>query len=115
MAKIVSIHEYPLKPGVEAEQFERAVHEAGERQLLELPGLVQHAFLRGIRGSRRGEYAAVWVYQSRAAWERLWGPVDRPRPKHEYPEHWKIWEDEVLAALLDRDPDRIRFTAYEQL
>ncbi|KPK82449.1 MAG: hypothetical protein AMS25_02405 [Gemmatimonas sp. SM23_52] len=115
MAKIVSIHEYHLKPGVETEQFEQALREASQRGLFELPGLVKHRFLKGIRGSRRGEYAALWVYESRAAWERLWGPVYRPRPKHDYPDNWRIWEDEVLAAFLDRDPDRIRFTAYEEL
>lgn len=115
MSKIVSIHEYHLKPGVEAERFERAIGRASQRGLFGLPGLVEHRFLKGMRGSRRGEYAALWVYESRAAWERLWGPANRPRPKHEYPENWKIWENEVLAPFLDRDPDRIRFTAYEEL
>jgi hypothetical protein len=114
MARITSIHEYHLKPGAEAEQFERAIREARRRRLLKLPGLVEHHFLRRIRGTRGGEYAAVWVYESQAAWEKLWGPVDCLRPKHDYPENWKIWEDEVLAPFLDRDPDRIRFTAYEE-
>ena len=57
----------------------------------------------------------MWVYEGKEAWEALWGPVDRPRSKDEYPEKWLIWEDEVLAPFLDRDPDTIRYTSYEGL
>ncbi len=112
MARVISIHEYTLKPGTRPEEFERALQTARQRGLLQLPGLVDHNFLRGIRGSRRGEYGAVWIYESREAWERLWGPEGDPLPRRDYPENWKIWEEEVLARFLERDPDRIEFTAY---
>jgi hypothetical protein len=68
-----------------------------------------------VKGARRDAYAAVWVYESREAWERLWGPLDRPRRSDEYPEKWRIWEKEFLAPILSSDPDAIRFTAYEEL
>ena len=115
LSQIISIHEYVLKPDVDERQFERAIQEAQESGLLRLPGLVRCHFVKGIRGTRRGRYAAIWVYESRRAWEELWGPLDRPRGKQAYPENWRIWEDEVLAPFLAQDPDRITFTAYEEL
>ncbi len=114
MPKVISIHEYTLKPGVDEAQFERAIQKARDRGLLRLPGLVEYHFVKGIRGSRRGRYAAIWVYESKEAWENLWGPPDQPRREQDYPENWKVWENEVLAPFLDRDPDKIEFTAYEE-
>jgi hypothetical protein len=74
---------------------------------------VAYHFVKGIRGEQRGRYAAVWVYDSRAAWERLWGPPESPRTEDEYPANWRQWEEEVLAPFLSQVPDRITFTAYE--
>lgn len=113
--RIVSIHEYELRPEVSGRDFERASHEAHEQGLFELPGLVGFRILHGIKGDRRGRYAAVWVYRDRAAWEALWGPPDMPKAKDEYPESWRVWEDELLAPLLERAPDRISYTSYEQV
>ncbi len=115
MAKVISVHEYELKPGVLEADFERAVHDAERRGLLELPGLVGHHFLKGLKGARRGSYAAIWIFESREAWERLWGPREAPRPPAEYPENWKVWENGVLATFLTQDPDTIRFTSYEEI
>jgi hypothetical protein len=115
MPRIISIHEYILKPGVDERDFERAIREAEDRGLLHLPGLIEHHFVKGIRGSRRGCYAAVWVYESRKAWEKLWGKPDHPTTKENYPANWKVWEDRVLAPLLSQDPDRINFTAYQEI
>lgn len=115
MSQVISIHEYALKPDVDERRFERAIRGARESGLLRLPGLVRCHFVKGIRGARRGRYAAIWVYESRQAWEDLWGPLDRPRGKQAYPENWRTWEDEVLTPFLAQDPDRITFTAYEEL
>ena len=115
MAKVVSVHEYELRPDVPEADFERAIGDAERRGLLDLPGLVGHHFLKGLKGARRGAYAAIWIFESRQAWERLWGPVEAPRPAADYPENWKVWENEVLAPLLTQDPDAIRFTSYQEL
>ena len=115
MGRIVSIHEYSLKPGIDGAQFEQVLHDAESRGLLQLPGLVAHHFVRGVRGARIGGYAALWIYESREAWEHLWGTPEHPRPPQEYPATWKICEDELLAPLLEGRPDAIRFTAYEDL
>ena len=115
MPKVISIHEYVLKPGVDAHQFERALHIAQERGLFRLPGLAAYHFVKGIKGTRKGHYTAIWIYESRAAWEALWGSVEHPRSKHEYPENWQVWENEILSPLLTRDPDMIMFTSYEEL
>lgn len=113
MSKIFAVHEYVLKPGVDESEFERALRQAEDRELLVLPGLVEHYFLKGIKGHRSGSYAALWVFESRSAWERLWGTVDHPISMQGYPANWKVWEDEVLGPFLDREPDTITFTDYE--
>jgi hypothetical protein len=100
MGRIVSIHEYNLKPGVNVGHFEQALREAEARGLLQLPGLVAHHFVKGAKGVRRGAYAALLIY---------------PRPSQEYPDSWRVWEEEVLAPFLGDHPDRIRFTADEEL
>jgi len=115
MVRMISIHEYELKPGTSAARMQQIFRTAEARGLFELPGLTAHHLVKGVRGARRDAYAAVWIYESREAWERLWGPVDHPRRSKEYPEKWRIWEEELLAPILSSDPDAIRFTAYEEL
>ena len=115
MAKIISIHEYELKPGVDQRTFEQAILDAKKRGLLQMAGLSEYHFLKGIKGSRAGSYAAIWVYHDRQAWEKLWGPPDESKRKSDYPENWKVWEEEILAPFLRRDPNKIVFTAYEEL
>ena len=115
MSRIISVHEYDLKHGASGQLFENAILKARERGLLSLPGLVDCHLVKGIRGFRNGFYASVCAYESREAWERLWGPIDKPLSKAYYPENWKVWEDEVLSPFLDREPDKIRFTSYLEL
>lgn len=114
MARMISIHEYELKPGTSTASLEQTFWTAESRGLFELPGLTAHHFVKAVKGDRRDAYAAVWVYESREAWERLWGTLDRPRRSEDYPEKWRIWE-ELLAPILSSHPDAIRFTAYEEL
>lgn len=113
--RIVGIHEYEFRAGVNVSDFEATVREAEERGLFRLPGLIEYRFLRGVKGERNGSYAAIWVFASREEWEALWGSPDKPIGKESYPASWKVWEDELLAPLLDRDPDTITYTDYEQL
>ena len=115
MGRIISVHEYDLKAGVEPEQFERALRSAEARGLLQLPGLLAHHFVKGTKGVRNGAYAAVWIYESREAWERLWGSPEHPRRPEDYPATWKVWEEELLAPFLKQHPDAICFTTYEEL
>lgn len=115
VSRVVSIHEYTLDAGVGPVAFERAVAEADRRGLFDLPGLVEYRFLEGLRGENEGRYAALWIYESREAWEELWGAPGAPVETDEYPERWLTWENELLAPLLDRDPDDIAFTSYEEL
>jgi hypothetical protein len=49
------------------------------------------------------------------AWESLWGPIDKPLSKTDYPQNWKVWENEVLFPFLDQDPDKIKFTSCQEL
>jgi hypothetical protein len=115
MSKIVSIHEYVLKPNVDLDHFERVIKDAEDKGVLALPGLDSITFVKGIRGDRHNHYAVIWIYETEEAWAYLWGPVDQPRVKNDYPPPWKIWEDEILAPFLDRDPDKITFTTYKEI
>lgn len=112
---IISVHEYKLKPNVDRTKFERALHDAKERGLFDLPGMKDYHLLKGIRGTRKNMYTAIWIYESEKAWADIWGPVGDPVSKENFPEEWKIWEDEILAPFLSEDPNMINFTSYRKL
>ena len=114
MGRIFSVHEYDLHAEIGAAKFERAIREAETSRLLEIPGLTSHFFLRGVKGERTGRHAALYVYENREAWERIWGPPTRPLPPEAYPPGWRRWEG-ILAPLLDRPAETTRFTAYEEM
>jgi len=115
MPKVVSVHEYRLKPEVNPQDFEDAIMKASQEDLLQLPGLSEYFLLKGIRGDRLDQYTAVWIFESEESWSELWGPVGQPLDKIDYPVNWKIWEEQVLAPFLCQDPDQIRFTAYREI
>lgn len=111
---IASIHRYELAESAERSDFRDAVTEAIERGLFErVPGLVEYRIGHGIKGSRSGEFAAVWIYESRGVWTDVWGDPGNPVPKREYPDAWIVWEDELLDPILATDPDKIEYTSYE--
>lgn len=110
---IVSIHQYELAATATAEDLRAAIDEAENRELFDLPGLVEYRFLHGIKGDRKDGYTAIWTYDSREAWEDLWGTVEDPVPKSEYPDEWNVWEDELLEPILAGDPDAIEYTSYD--
>lgn len=111
---MISVHEYELAPGTTREDFVEVVRTAEARGLFDIEGLRDHEFLLGVRGAGKGELAALWRWESRQAWEEVWGPVGDPKPPAEYPERWREWEA-LLGPLLSDDPDEIRFTSYRRL
>lgn len=113
MAKVISVHEYVLKPTVDDRSFMKAIREAEMSGLFQLPGLFGYHMVKGIKGSRRGCYAAIWVYEDRQSWESLWGSPEHPKDVNDYPEKWQTWEEILSEYLLD-DPDKIQFTVYEE-
>lgn len=113
MKPIISVHEYVLKSGVTGKDFERAVKIAKSESLFDLPGLENHYFLKGVKGKRREQYTAVWIYRDRRSWERLWGTPDKPIGKENYPHNWQRWENDILAPLIEGEPDKITYTSYE--
>jgi hypothetical protein len=111
---ITSVHHYELAESAEPADFHEAVEEALSRDLFEsIPALVDYQILRGIRGERTDEFAAVWMYESIEAWTEVWGPIGEPVPKTEYPDEWLTWEDDLLDPILAEDPDKIEYTSYE--
>jgi len=73
MARVISIHEYELKASVQDAAFERALNDAERRGLFDLPGLIEHHFLRGLKGARRGAYtpADLDIREPRSVGEAL--------------------------------------------
>jgi hypothetical protein len=112
MPKVISIHQYSLKPGTDAQLFENAYRQAKANGLFNLPGLVECYLVKGIRGERRGEYAAIWIYESQGTWEHTWGVVGAPVSPTDYPPGWVTWENEILSQFLEEHPDKICFTSY---
>lgn len=115
MTKVISIHEYILQEGISPEHFEQAAETARNRGLFNLPGLTDYYFLKHIRGTRQSDYTAIWIYENRNVWEKLWGKPGSPFKKEDYPVLWKIWENELLAPLLSQDPDRIFYASYDEI
>ncbi len=115
MTRVISIHNYRLRPGVSDRSFLQAVDEALSANLFDLPGLESYHFLKGIKGVSQGEWTAIWVYASRSSWEDLWGTTSDPTPKEQYPARWQRWENNLLAPLLTGDPEKIQFTSYEEV
>lgn len=112
---VISIHEYELRSDINQREFEHALLAAEREGLLDAPGMIGQHFLRGLKGSRQGRYAAIWVYRDLAAWEAIWGPPDQPTPASKYPRGWQRFEQEFLRPYLVGDPDEIRFTAYLEI
>jgi len=113
-SRIVSLHVYKLKAKTEPKAFEQRVGDYLYRSFRGLRGLTSSHFVKGIRGLYKGRYATLWVYENRDSWERLWGPLERPRQQAYYPKEWKRWES-FLEPFLQQDPDKITFTAFEEL
>jgi hypothetical protein len=113
MPRVLSVHEYEPRTDADLADFEAAVRDARANSLLDLPGLENYYLLKGIKGA--AAMGRSGSNESRAAWEVLWGPPDDPVKKPDYPENWRIWEDEVLAPYLREDPDAIRFTSYREV
>ena len=113
MARVISVHEYELKP-------------ASRKPLSSAPCMTPNAAVSSTsrahrppfpsrpEGSTARAYTAIWIFESREAWERLWGTVEAPRPPSEYPELENLG-DRILASFLTQDPDTIRFTSYEEV
>lgn len=111
---ITSVHHYELAAAADPSDFYDAVSEAVSRGLFErIPGLVDYQIMQGIKGERTDKFAAIWVYESKEAWKDVWGPVDDPVPKTEYPDEWLSWEDELLEPILAENPDEIEYTSYD--
>lgn len=115
MPRIISMHEYVLRPSRSEQDFISAVLAAKHEGMLDLPELLHHRLLYGVKGVRCGMFASLWTYEDRRTWESLWGSADAPTSNESYSLTWRMWEDDVLAPFLDRDPDTIDFTAYEEL
>lgn len=112
MARIVAVHELDLKPGVDRAEFERVVHAASGGLEQHMPGLAERLFLLGYKAARKGEYAMLWIFQSRAALEAMFGTEEDPKPG---PDAFVRYEAAIGPYLSAARPDLIRFTDYEEI
>lgn len=111
--EVISVHLYSLRAGTKLEQLRETAQLAAEQGLFELPGLSNWWFGEHMKGGLPGQASSFWVYESRAAWEALWGTLENPVPPAAYPELWVTWEQEYLGPLLDRPADAITFGSYQ--
>lgn len=111
--RIVSLHLYKLQPGIEPEALKQAARAAAELGLFNLEGLEQWTFGARVKGRLPCDACSIWVYSSLEVWQALWGPAQAPLPPEDYPAGWRVWEEDYLAPLLDRPPDRIDFSSFQ--
>lgn len=111
--KIISVHLYRLRPGVEPGALLAAARAAAKAGLFSLDGLEAWRFGAQVRGRLSCDACSIWVYSSQEAWQRLWGTAGSPVPPEEYPAAWRAWEKDYLAPLLDRPPDKIDFASFQ--
>ena len=112
MARIVAVHELDLTPDADRAAFERVVRAEIADLGLHMPGLVERRFLRGYKGARLGAYAMLWVFESRAALEVMFGPPETPLRG---PSAFVRYEDAIAPFLSAPSPELIRFTDYEEI
>ena len=112
MPRVVAVHELDLKPGVDRTEFERVVRREVADLGRHMPGLVERRFLVGYRAARKGEFAMLWVFESPAALEALFGTETDPRPG---PDAFVRYEAAIGPYLAAPRPDLIRYTDYLEL
>jgi hypothetical protein len=99
MPCIVAVHELDLKPGVDRAEFERVVGRETADLARQVPGLVERRFLLGIKAARKGEYAMLWVFESQAALEALFGTESHPRAGPDAFVRYEAASGRYLAAV----------------
>jgi hypothetical protein len=106
MAKVLSVFEFRLKPGVSAEEYERAAltsggfGRAGERIYL----------AKGLRGADVGQYLAVVEVESVERSNELW-PEDRaPAEVTE----GMLRSDEIIARFLEQGDAHIGYEVLKE-
>jgi hypothetical protein len=109
MAWIVAVHELDLRPDADRAAFERVVRREVADLARHLPGLVDRRFLHGYKGARSGEYAMLWIFESQAALEALFGTAEAPERG---PAAFVRYEAAIAPFLAAPSPELIRFTDY---
>jgi hypothetical protein len=106
MAKVISVHEFELKPSARPEDVERLVA-AGEHRARKLPG-VTVTLLKGNRGARDGKYLMIVEIDSVAVRDRYW-----PTPTG-FSDEARSWAASSLGGFGELF-DRRTFTDYVAL
>ena len=93
MAKVISVHEIELHPGVDPAEFERFV---AESSYPDMPGTKSY-FLKGLRGQRSGKYVFIAETESIERFLQIFPTEDRFSD-----EARQYFESEALKRLLTR-------------
>jgi hypothetical protein len=112
IARVVAVHELELKPDADRAGFERVVRREIADLGRHMPGLVERRFLIGYKAERKGEYAMLWVFESAAALEALFGTEADPR---QGPKAFVRYEAAIGPYLAAPRPDLIRYTDYLEI
>ena len=85
MAKVFSIHEVELRPGVTAEEFERFLKTEYMSGALPMPIGWSVAYLQGNRGIRAGKYVVLYEVASVEERDNFFPEAGTPSAKfHQY-------------------------------
>lgn len=106
MVRIIAIHEYELREGINHEEFERMLKE--KLKDLNMEGLISKHTLKGYKGERKGKYAVLWIFESQEMLEKLFGTENEPLKG---PPSFMAYEN-FLRKYIERDPTQITYTDY---
>lgn len=95
MAKVLGLHEFALKPGVNPEEFERFMSDEFV-QMQTHPGL-RYTVLKGIEGRRVDQYIMAYEFESVETFRRLC-----PRPGELSEELISFYETEAVQKIWAR-------------
>jgi hypothetical protein len=105
MPRIVGIHHLELKPGVEAQEFERFFRDKWLVDTSGLPGMTT-SLLKGDKGKRDGKYLMMFEFDNPDSRDQLF--VDEAKATEEVKRLWQRWKELVTFVSSE-------FTDYVEL
>jgi hypothetical protein len=105
MPRIVGIHHLELKPGVEAQEFERFFRDEWLVDTSGLPGMTT-SLLKGDKGKRDGKYLMMFEFDNPDSRAQLF--VDEAEATEEVKRVWQRWGELVTFVSSE-------FTDYVEL
>jgi hypothetical protein len=101
MAKVFSIHEIELKPGVTEEEFEQFLRTEYMTDATPPPAGWSIIYLKGNRGKREGKYAIAYEVVSVEERDRYFPQSGEPSAEFEQWSQQRTTDQQAIDAKLD--------------